>query len=180
MPETEHLLLRPVTVADAPAFLDYYTRNSAYLERWEPARPDDFYTVERQRDILETHVRTAAEGGMQAFAILPKDDPRTLAGRIAIDNIVRGVFQSATVGYSIDQAHTGKGYATEAVAGALEFAFKVLQLHRIQAGTMISNERSQRVLLKNRFRHEGTALRYLNINGRWEDHHLYAITSEEW
>ncbi len=180
MAETARLLLRPVTIADAPAFLEYYARNKGHLQPWEPVRPEDFYTLERQREILETHVRTAADGAMQAFAILPKDDPATLAGRIALDNIVRGVFQSATLGYSIDRAFTGKGLASEAVAGALAFAFDVLELHRVQAGTMISNAASQRVLLKNGFRHEGTALRYLNINGRWEDHHLYAITAEEY
>lgn len=179
MPETKQLLLRPVTVADTEAFLDYYKRNRKYLKQWEPTRTDDFYTLERQREILETHVHAAADGTMVAFAILPKDDPETLAGRIALDNIVRGVFQSATLGYSIDEAHAGRGYATEAVGSALDFAFEELELHRVQAGTMISNGRSQRVLLKNGFRHEGTSIKYLLINGKWEDHHLYAITAEE-
>lgn len=180
MPETKRLLLRPVTVADAAAFLEYYSRNAVFLEPWEPSRPEDFFTEERQRETLESHINAAADGTMYAFAILPKDDPERIAGRIALDTVARGVFQSANVGYSIDESHTGIGYATEALGGIVEYAFSSLGLHRLQAGTMVSNIRSQRVLEKNGFRREGLALRYLLINGKWEDHYLYAITIEEW
>ena len=53
-------------------------------------------------------------------------------------------------------------------------AFGLLRLHRIEAATMLSNIASIRVLESSGFTHEGVARAYLKINGRWEDHLLYA------
>ncbi len=101
-------------------------------------------------------------------------------GRIALSNIVRGAAQYATIGYSVDQSHNGKGYATEAVRQAVAFAFRDAGLHRVRGAVMPDNPASARVLLKAGFRPEGHFLRYLRINGRWADHDIYAITEEDW
>jgi len=69
---------------------------------------------------------------------------------------------------------------TEAVGLALDDGFGGLRLHRVQAATLPHNHGSIRVLLKNGFRREGLAERYLLIDGRWQDHLLFALTSEEW
>jgi ribosomal-protein-alanine N-acetyltransferase len=84
------------------------------------------------------------------------------------------------MGYFIDQQYNGKGYATQSVHLAIQFAFGKIDLHRIQAGVLPRNIGSIRVLEKNKFRYEGLAKRYLKINGQWEDHNLYAITREDW
>ena len=73
----------------------------------------------------------------------------------------------------------GRGYCTEALSGAMTFAFDLLQLHRIQAAIMPRNAASIRVVEKNGFRREGLAERYLLIGGRWEDHAIYAVTRED-
>lgn len=77
------------------------------------------------------------------------------------------------------EEHNGRGYATQAVGSAVDYAFDELGLHRVQANVMTSNPRSARVLEKAGFRREGLALHYLKIAGRWEDHDLYAITQED-
>jgi ribosomal-protein-alanine N-acetyltransferase len=69
---------------------------------------------------------------------------------------------------------------TEAVRAATTFAFRTVGLHRLQAAVMPRNGGSQRVLEKVGYRREGTALRYLCIAGEWEDHVIFAVTSEEW
>jgi ribosomal-protein-alanine N-acetyltransferase len=92
----------------------------------------------------------------------------------------RGPFQSAYVGYWIDEAHAGKGYMPESVVVVCRFGFDDLRLHRLQIAIIPRNRASRRVVEKLHIREEGVALRYLEINGVWEDHVRYAITAEEW
>ncbi|MNH39894.1 putative ribosomal N-acetyltransferase YdaF [compost metagenome] len=90
-----------------------------------------------------------------------------LAGQITISNIVRGVAQYGDLGYFIDHAVQGKGYTTAAAQLILDYAFRALALHRVQAAILLHNDASRRVLEKNGFQAEGVARRYLKINGEW-------------
>jgi len=101
-------------------------------------------------------------------------------GEVNLNGIQRGAFQNAYVGYWIDQDLAGQGYTPEAVVATLRFAFDDLELHRLQVAIIPRNVASRRVVAKLDLREEGTALRYLEINGIWEDHVRYAITAEEW
>ncbi len=69
---------------------------------------------------------------------------------------------------------------SECVATVARFAFEDLRLHRLQIAIIPRNTNSRRVMEKLGLREEGVARRYLEINGIWEDHVRYAITSEEW
>ncbi len=84
------------------------------------------------------------------------------------------------MGYWIDEKRAGNGYVPEAVVVLARFAFEELRLHRLQISVIPRNDSSRRVMAKLGIREEGTALRYLEINGIWEDHVRYAITTEEW
>ena len=63
---------------------------------------------------------------------------------------------------------------------SLRHAFEDLRLHRVQIAIIPRNESSRRVVAKLGIRDEGLAVRYLEIDGVWEDHIRYAITHEEW
>ena len=73
---------------------------------------------------------------------------------------------------------TGQGLATKAVASVRRIAFGRLGLHRIEAGTLERNVRSQRVLERNGFERFGLAPRYLRIDGRWQDHILFQVIND--
>jgi [ribosomal protein S5]-alanine N-acetyltransferase len=103
-----------------------------------------------------------------------------LVGRVRLSEIVRGVFQNAYIGYFVSERHNGRGFATAGVRQAVNTAFGPIELHRVQAAVVPRNVGSVRVLEKVGFRDEGLALRYLEINGAWEDHRLFAVTREEW
>jgi ribosomal-protein-alanine N-acetyltransferase len=103
-----------------------------------------------------------------------------LVGEITLSSIQRGPFQNAFVGYWVDKAIAGHGLAPEATVAVLRFAFEELSLHRIEVAIVPRNGASRRVVEKLDLREEGVAIRYLEIDGRWEDHVRYAITSEEW
>ncbi len=104
----------------------------------------------------------------------------TLVGGITISNIRRRAAQYANLGYWMGEEFAGRGLMTEAVGVMLPFYFDTLGLHRIQAAFLPHNQASRRVLEKNGFREEGYAENYLQIDGRWADHVLFALTRERW
>jgi [ribosomal protein S5]-alanine N-acetyltransferase len=100
------------------------------------------------------------------------DDGR-IVGRVTLSNIVRGPFQSCNLGYWVSQVENGRGMATTAVGDIKSVAFVDLDLHRIEAGTLLENIASQRVLERNGFIRFEVAPGYLNIAGTWQDHAMY-------
>ncbi|HEY2813479.1 MAG TPA: GNAT family protein [Acidimicrobiales bacterium] len=175
------ILLRPIVAADFPSWREVRRRNVDWLTKWEAQR------VHGQPDVIEDRdafaVRCSARqrerqlGTGFGFGIFVDGD---LAGEINLTAVQRGPFQSAYVGYWIDEKHAGNGYMPEAVVVLAQLAFDDLHLHRIQISIIPRNTASRRVVEKLDIRNEGVAERYLEINGVWEDHIRYAITSEEW
>ncbi len=103
-----------------------------------------------------------------------------IAGSIGLSQIFRGGFQNAYLGYYLGEKFAGKGFATEAIALTLKFAFEDLKLHRIEANSQPHNLASIAVVKKNGFSIEGFSPKYLNIDGKWRDHERWAIIVENW
>jgi [ribosomal protein S5]-alanine N-acetyltransferase len=171
--------IRPFSESDAQQLLDLRHRNREFFRPFEPSSVVIPSTVEEQRERLDAERRDWDEGRGYVFGIFRTSDA-TLVGRIAFSHIARAAWQNAVMGYFVDGDENAKGFATEAARLALRFAFSHAGLHRVQAGVMPRNPRSIRVVEKAGLRAEGTALRYLEINGVWEDHTIFAITREEW
>ena len=178
---SRRLTLRPLTPADFPAWQEVRRRNEAWLTPWEPARspgmPDVVESAEAFAMRCSARERECQLGTAYGFGIFLDD---RFCGEINLSSVQRGPFQSCYVGYWIDEAEAGHGYMPEAVVLVIRFAFDRLNLHRGQISIIPRNHRSRRVVEKLKLRDEGTALRYLEINGVWEDHVRYAITAEEW
>ena len=155
--------------------LELRLRNRAFFEQWEPLRDESWYTLAAQEGDIAAAVEAARADRRYSFGIFAPE----LVGRVALSEVVRGVFHSVFLGYFVDGAVNGRGYATEAVRQAVRFGFEEVGLHRVQAAVMPRNGASVRVLEKAGFRDEGLAARYLCINGVWEDHRIFAITREE-
>lgn len=175
------LVLRPLAIGDFDQWREVRVRCSEWLTKWEPARIAG--TPDSQEDRQAFAARCGARsreiqmGSGYGFGIFVDG---WFAGEINITSIHRGPFQSAYVGYWIDEQHAGHGYIPEAVVLICRFAFEQLRLHRLQIAIIPRNRASRRVVEKLELRDEGVAERYLEINGDWEDHVRYAITSEEW
>jgi len=92
---------------------------------------------------------------------------------VTVGGIQRGALRSAWVGYWVGSPFTGRGVCTAAVALVVVHMFTTAGLHRLEAGTLLDNHGSQRVLAKNGFERIGIARRYLLINGDWRDHVLF-------
>jgi len=167
---TDRLILRVLDDGWAKSVLAYFERNREYLERWEPVRQHGFYTRRVQADHLVADLRSMNACQMVRLWIFRKEDPRTVIGSVALNNIVRGCFLSCYMGYRLDQELTGNGYMTEAAGALVDFGFQTLGLHRIEANIIPRNTPSMRVAEKLGFENEGLSPKYLKINGVWEDH----------
>lgn len=178
MLSTDRILIRRLEPEDAQALFHLRTANRRYLEPFEPRFPDEHFTLDGQRRVIEQSLELWKRDQGYSFGIfLIKTEE--LIGRVNLSNVVRGAWQNCTLGYFIAEAQQGKGYMTDAVRLAVRFAFEQADLHRVQAAVMPRNRRSQRVLEKVGFRYEGLSKRYLFINQVWEDHYIYALTKEE-
>ena len=175
------VMMRPLAPNDFREWSEVRQRNAQWLTVWEPSRqphqPDP--TIDRSAFTARCLQRDRDRGAGTAYQFGVFVD-REVVGEVNINNVVRGALQSGTIGYWIDQRHAGNGYIAEGVVLALQFAFEQLGLHRIEICIVPRNLRSRRVIEKLGIRDEGTALRYLEINGVWEDHIRYGMTIEEW
>lgn len=172
--------IRPFARGDLDALLALRLENRAFMAPYEADRTEAFFTRAGQAREIALDSEAWAAGAGYAFAILDRTADDRLIGRIALSNVVRGVWQNATIGYWVDHAANGAGHATAAVLLICRFAFEHAGMHRVQPAIMPRNARSRRVVEKAGFRHEGTAERYLKIAGVWEDHDIFALTREEW
>lgn len=177
----KRVMLRPLAPADWPAWTEVRLRNEHWLTQWEPMRPANLLDPTRDRDAFMSRCsardRDRQMGVAYGFGVFVDDQ---FAGEINLNNVARGALQSATVGYWIDQARAGHRYIAEGVVAVCRFAFEQLRLHRLEICIVPRNRNSRRVMEVLAFREEGVAVRYLEINGTWEDHVRYAITAEEW
>ena len=162
---------RLLDLGDVEELTGLLRQNREFLRPWEPVRDDVFFTVARQRDLARAALAAHDGGTMVPLVILTGEGG--LAGRLNINGIVRGAFQSGVLGYWVGEDRNGTGLATTAVAEAVALAGAGLGLHRLQAETLVHNAGSQRVLEKNGFTRYGLAPRYLKIAGRWQDHIMF-------
>ena len=158
-------MIRPLRPADAEELAELYVTNREFLKPFEPDRTDEFFTTRFQRRRIE-----AAGADHWRWAIVEGD---RIVGTVVLADVLRGALQMGNVGYWVDRAHNGRGIATAAVADVVEFAFGEAGLHRLEAGTLIDNHASQRVLVKNGFERFGLARKLLKVNGEWRDHVLF-------
>jgi [ribosomal protein S5]-alanine N-acetyltransferase len=175
------LMLRPLVASDFTAWAEVRKRNHEWLHVWEPyvqpAPPDPARDRTLFGNRCITRERERLQGVAYGFGIFVDNQ---FCGEINLNNVVRGAFQSAYIGYWIDEARAGRSYMPEAVVMATKFGFEDLHLHRLEIDIVPRNNNSRRVVEKVRYREEGVAERVLEINGTWEDHVRYGITSEEW
>jgi [ribosomal protein S5]-alanine N-acetyltransferase len=176
---TDRLLLQMPAPAQSPQVLKYLETNRARFENASPSGPP--LTLELISAKLVSAISEFDQGrGMRLYLFLRAEDVEDPIGDIALSEIVRGPFQACYLSYRIDAEHEGRGYVTESIAKVVEYAFSVLQLHRIMANYVPGNDRSATVLHRSGFAVEGMARNYLRLNGEWRDHVLTSRINPNW
>jgi len=178
---TNRLLIRDLPPRFGNAAARFHTENRHFHQRWEPNRPEPYFTAAAQRRILAGERRATDILHLWIFE-LPQAIVRPSApvGSITISGIIRGFFQSAYLGYKLDSRHTRRGYMREALCAVVNHAFTEMGLHRLEANIMPANDRSLKLVAGLGFCEEGRSRRYLKIRGDWEDHLHLVMLSEQW
>lgn len=170
---TERMVLRLPEHRDYRAWASLREASADFLAPWEPTWSADHLTRRNFTGRVSWAQKVAAQGtGLPLFLIRRADD--ALLGAITLDHIRRGPAQSGTIGYWIGQPHARQGYMREAIAALVHYAFTDLDLSRVEAACLPENAASRGVLERCGFRYEGLAQSYLQINGQWRTHALYA------
>lgn len=171
--DAERIVLRLPMHSDFSAWTGLRQESRAFLTPWEPVWSADHLSRKSFTNRVGWAARASRAGSAFPFFITRRADG-ALLGAVTLDNIRRGPAQSGTVGYWIGQPHARHGYMREALGVLVHYAFTTLDLSRIEAACLPENAASRGVLEKSGFKYEGVAQSYLQIDGRWRNHVLYA------
>ncbi|MGW7139471.1 GNAT family N-acetyltransferase [Streptomyces xanthophaeus] len=164
--------MRGLALGDAAGLAEAFTRNRAAMAHVEPVRAEAFYTERGQSARIEGALAEREAGRLLPY-VLADTATGAPVGAINLGSITLGPLCSGGIGYWVDRAWHGRGLATAAVEEVCRIARDEVGLHRVEAGTLVDNLASQRVLAKAGFEQYGLAPRYLHINGAWRDHRLF-------
>ncbi|MDR9427475.1 MAG: GNAT family protein [Salibaculum sp.] len=171
--ETERLTLRPPQHTDFRDWVALRQASRDFLAAWEPSWAPDHLSRKSFTNRVYWAQRSVANGTALPLFLVRRAD-EVLLGAITLDHIRRGPAQAGTTGYWIGAAHARQGYMREAIEALVHHAFTTLDLSRIEAGCLPENIASRRLLESCGYKYEGVAQSYLQINGRWRNHVLYA------
>lgn len=132
----------------------------------------------RDRDGYRQYLRRLRGATNDGFFVCLREGG--LAGVVNVNEIVRGAFRSAYLGFYAFAPHQGRGYMSQGRRLVVAAMFRPGGLHRLEANIQPTNSRSIALVKRLGFRREGYSRRYLKISGRWRDHERWAITVEDW
>ncbi len=171
--ETERMTLRPPVHSDFRAWSVLRAQSVDYLRSWEPSWADDHLTRKAFTNRVYWAQRSVSGGTALPLFLIRRSDT-VLLGAITLDNIRRGPAQAGTLGYWTGEPFARQGYMREAITALVHHAFTRLDLSRIEAACLPENAASRGLLETSGFKYEGVAQSYLQIDGRWRTHVLYA------
>jgi [ribosomal protein S5]-alanine N-acetyltransferase len=175
--ETPRLVLREPEPADAERMRRYHRINEERLARWEPAFVDD---LAHWTEWVHWRTGESGSGRGRSFLAFDRADPAQMVAVVNLYGSMPSVTHAMMLGYSVDGAYEGKGYAREAIAAVIAHAFEVLNVHRIVANYEPVNERSGLLLRRLGFVVEGYARDMLFLRGTWRDQVLTSIINPSW
>jgi ribosomal-protein-alanine N-acetyltransferase len=158
--ETERLLLRPVTLEDAPAIFSW----SSKPQISEYAGWNTYQSMDEAYQYINIHVFQNYKNRVpEPWAITKKENPSLMIG---------------SIGYTIDDLHWGQGLAAEAAKAVIDSCFKLYPLKRIQARCVEESSQSKRVMEKSGMQYEGLQKQVSFAKGRYWNMHVYAVTKD--
>ena len=171
--DTERMVLRPPVHADWRGWAALRETSADFLVPWEPSWANDHLTRKSFVNRVYWANRSISQGTALPLFLERRHDG-ALLGAITLDNIRRGPAQAGTIGYWIGEKYAREGYMKEALTALVHHAFHVLDLSRLESACLPENAASRGLLEKCGYKYEGVAQSYLQINGRWRNHVLYA------
>ncbi len=149
------------------------------ISRRGRAEPGDSPQVDRNpwartRAAFDKYLKKFENGQHHGFLVIHRDTGG-IVGVINLNDVIRGNFQSAFVGYYAFQPYAGRGLMREGLRLVLKHAFHKLKLHRVEANIQPNNRASLALAKSCGFVREGFSRRLVKVCGRWKDHERWAI-----
>ena len=173
--ETERLVLRVRTVADAEDIFDYASRPEvSYPAGFPPVKTlgDEIYYLEH---ILPE--RNQKENLPAGYGIVVKGIDKVIG---SVDFNHRYADDVLEIGYNLHPDYWGQGYVPEAALALIDLGFKELGLHKIEMSCFGHNLQSQRVAEKLGFTLEARIRDRKDIQGNRCDSLIYGLLRSEW
>ncbi len=178
---TRRLIVRPLRLSDHTRWVRAQREMQPRQTAFDVGpRPTGQLTRDEFRKLVGQRQAVWARDRFYALSVFERRAPGDLVGMVNVIPHIRSTIQTAAVGYVIHNNHWGKGYATEALAAVVTFAFETLRFHRLSAEMDTRNRPSVATAKKAGFRREGTARGFLHDGERWRDAYIFAMTAEEW
>lgn len=175
--ETDRLILRPVTEADAPAIFAYASNPA--VTRFTLF--ETHQSIDDSRWFITEYARSHYAGQEpEPYAIVLKADPqRTMIGSLGAHWVSQA---NATMefGYALAEPYWGQGLMVEAATALMGFVFAEYAVERLQARVVVGNDASERVLQKLGFTKEGVLRRSLLRRAQWWDLAIHSLLRSEW
>ncbi len=171
--QTERLILRPPVARDFEAWSELRRESRDFLKPWEPTWTRDHLTRRSFRNRVVWAERAIRQGDALPLLLVTRDGDQIVGG-VTLSNIRRNPADMATLGYWIGVDQARQGFMAEALTALRDYAFTTMDLSRLEAACLPENDPSRRLLERCQFKYEGVAQAYLQINGRWRNHVLYA------
>lgn len=176
--QSKRLIIRQSAPQDAKSLAHFFKMNQEFHNRLD--KPNSYYTPAYwKRQIVYEDAMFKKDKGVRFYLFL-KGHSDAPVGMAVFDNVIRGIFQSCTLGYLLGEDYQGKGLMTEGLETAIQFVFGRMNLHRISAAHVPTNKRSCAVLTGLGFETVGLEPKYLRINGKWLDHELHTLINDNW
>jgi ribosomal-protein-alanine N-acetyltransferase len=171
--DTERLYLRAPAQTDYRQWSELRHASKEFLTPWEPTwSPDHLSRKSFSNRVYWSQKNINGGTAIPLFMFRREDDK--FVGAITLDNIRHGPAQTGTMGYWIGQPYARHGYMTEALLAMVHYAFSTMDISRVESACLPENVASRGVLEKCGYKYEGVAQAYIQINGRWRTHVLYA------
>ncbi|MGW3342933.1 GNAT family N-acetyltransferase [Nonomuraea rubra] len=169
--EGPRVAIRYISMRDFEELAALHEESAQLLARWMPGAPLVTYAE------FERYM-SRFDGPLNEGFLICLRDTGAIAGRVNVNNIIRGTHQSAMIGYSAYASTTGHGYMTEGLRLLVGYAFGEMKLHRLEANIQPDNTPSLSLIKRVGFQREGYSPNFQFIDGAWRDHERWAITVE--
>lgn len=174
--ETDRLLIRCWSPADAPVLRAAIDESDQHLRPWIPWMKDEPKTLDETASGLRIKRANFDLGKDFWYAVFDSDE-QTLIGEIGL--MTRAGPGALEVGYWINKACEGQGYATDATAAMIRVAFEIARVERIEIYCAPENEASVAIPRKMGFLHEATlARRYNDSEGGVHDMMVWTLFAD--
>jgi ribosomal-protein-alanine N-acetyltransferase len=171
MKSPRQVVIRPPKFGDCEAFLIAVRRSRKLHGSWITPKA-------KNRIEFAKYLQRFSSGSHHGFLVVHRQSGG-IAGVINVNDVIRGAFQSASLGYYGFLPHAGRGLMREGMLLVIRYAFGKLKLHRLEANIQPGNRASIALVKKCGFIREGLSRRFVKIRGRWQDHERWALLAEK-